>query len=299
MDKPVFIMMCGLVASGKSYKAKELAKDYDATIFSSDDLREELFGDVNNQEHNQEVFTELHRRIKECLRNGKSAIYDACNISYKRRMGFIQELKNIPCEKICVLMATPYEKCIERNKLRERKVSEDIIKRMYMNFWVPAWFEGWDDIQVKYCENSIGYYGTVKDFLNNYKNYDQHNSHHKCTLSDHCKLAYDYLINENNILKYAALMHDCAKPEAATFINKKNEVTKECHYYNHQNMAGLKSLFYRYENVHPLDVAILCCWHMQLYFIKEEKTLNKYKNIWGQDLYENLLKLHEADINAH
>ena len=108
MNMPTFIMMCGLVASGKSTKAQELAREYNATIFSSDTLREEMFNDVNDQGHNQELFTELHRRIKECLCNGKSAIMDATNINYKKRMDFLRQLKNIPCKKICVLMATPY-----------------------------------------------------------------------------------------------------------------------------------------------------------------------------------------------
>ena len=77
MDIPKFIMMVGLVASGKSTKAKELADEYNATIFSSDALREEMFNDINNQAHNQELFVELHKRIKDCLRSGKNAIYDA------------------------------------------------------------------------------------------------------------------------------------------------------------------------------------------------------------------------------
>ena len=52
MDQPKFIMLCGLPASGKSFKAQELAKLHEATIFSSDALREEMFNDVNDQTHN-------------------------------------------------------------------------------------------------------------------------------------------------------------------------------------------------------------------------------------------------------
>ena len=48
-----FLMMVGLVGSGKSTKAQELSKEYDATIFSSDALREELYGNIDDQEHNQ------------------------------------------------------------------------------------------------------------------------------------------------------------------------------------------------------------------------------------------------------
>ena len=131
------IMLVGLPASGKSYKAQELAQEYNAEIFSSDALREELFGDVNHQADNNKLFIELHRRIKACLKSGKSAIYDACNIAYKRSMAFIQELKNIPCEKICILMATPYEECLKRNAERERKVPEEVIKRNKFKDIVP------------------------------------------------------------------------------------------------------------------------------------------------------------------
>ena len=132
-------MMIGLAGSGKSYHAKELAEEYDATVFSSDALREKMFGDVNHQADNDVLFKELHKRIRECLASGKSAIYDACNISYKRRMEFLKSLNKIPCEKIAVLMATPYEVCLERNAQRERKVPEYVVKRMYMSFNVPFW----------------------------------------------------------------------------------------------------------------------------------------------------------------
>ena len=81
-----FFMMIGLPASGKSEQAKKLAAEYNAEIFSSDELRVEMFGDVNHQEDNNALFNELHKRIRECLASGKSAIYDACNINYKRRM---------------------------------------------------------------------------------------------------------------------------------------------------------------------------------------------------------------------
>lgn len=97
MNKPIFIMMIGLPASGKSGQAKKLAAKYDAEIFSSDALREEMFGDVNHQTNNDVLFKELHKRIRGCLTYGKSAIYDACNISYKHRMEFLKSLNRIHC----------------------------------------------------------------------------------------------------------------------------------------------------------------------------------------------------------
>ena len=56
---PQMIMMVGLPASGKSTKAQELAKEYNATIFSSDALRKELYGDENIQGDNTKLFNTL------------------------------------------------------------------------------------------------------------------------------------------------------------------------------------------------------------------------------------------------
>ena len=306
---PKFIMLCGLPASGKSTKAKIFAEEHNAIIFSSDALREEMFGDINHQDNNQELFIELHRRIKDCLKNGKSAIYDACNISYKRRMAFLAELTNIPCKKICILMATPYEECLKRNSGRERNVPEYVIERMYMNFNIPYWYEGWDHIEIEYSEGSQSSYGLVSQWLDEMMNYNQENSHHQLSLGGHMRSAVKYIQNNsattNNkhdlTLRGATMLHDCGKPFCKTFINSRGEITSEAHYYSHQYCGAYNSLFFSYLNefVDHLDIAIIIMWHMQPYFNKEEKTKNKYRKLWGEELYQDIMKLHEADKAAH
>ena len=304
MNRPKFIMMCGLVGSGKSYKAQELAKEYDAEIFSSDELRIELYGDVNHQTDNDKLFIELHRRIKECLKSGKSAIYDATNLNYKRRMAFLAELKNIPCEKICVVMATPYEECLKRNAGRERKVPEEVIKRMYMSWTCPYWYEGWDGIGITYSDSAENSYGSPQEWVELVMDYDQHNSHHTLSLGEHCLKTFLYLEDSNQSswdVSGAALIHDCCKPKTATFINARGEETEECHYYNHQHCSSYDSLFFSDINEH-LYVATLILWHMQPYFWERdnnEKQHNKYRKLWGEKLYNDIMLLHEADRNAH
>ena len=304
MNRLKMIMMCGLVGSGKSYKAKKLAEQYDANIHASDNIREELSGDINNQNINDLVFKTLHNRIKEDLRNGKNCIYDATNISYKKRMAFLQELKHIPCDKICVLMATPYEKCLENNINRGRVVPEYIIERMYKSFDIPYWYEGWNDIQIIYFDGSEGNYNGVCDWVESVMDYDQHNSHHKLTLGEHCLKTFEYL---RSIpvpfweITTAALIHDCGKVKSATYINNKGEQTEDCHYYNHHHCGSYDSLFFRDIDDH-LYVAQLIRWHMQPYFWEKdnnEKLHNKYRKLWGEELYKDIMKLHEADRTAH
>ena len=319
MNRPTFIMMCGLPCSGKSVMAQQLATAYGATIFSSDALREEMFQDVNNQEHNQELFVELHKRIKACLKNGKSAIYDACNINYKRRMAFLQEIKNILCEKICVLMATPYQQCLNRNAVRDRKVPEHVIKKMRMNFDVPYWYEGWDEINVHY--SLIGIMSSFRadyfpcEWCDSVMNFQQDNKHHTLSLGDHCletlyhvagtyelDIEYDETDQTDyNALSVAAALHDLGKVDCKTFVNSKGETTQEAHYYGHERVGSYNCLFFDY-GADPLDVAILIRWHMQPYFWEKnnsEKLHNKYHQLWGEELYQDIMKLHAADKTAH
>ena len=299
-----FICMVGLPASGKSTYAIALSKQYNATICSSDRIREELFNDINDQAHNTDVFNELHKRIKNYLQNGQSVIMDSTNISYKQRMSFLQQLNNIPCEKICVLMATPYEECLRRNKQRDRKVPEHVIERMYRTFDVPWYYEGWDEIWVEYASGSENSLGWAREWIEGVKEYNQDTKYHTLTLGEHCRQATKYIMDNVtdginlSALRYAAMIHDCGKPFCKTFTNTKGETTTQAHYYGHEHVGSYDSLFYE-TTCYNLRVAILIRWHMQLYFIKEEKTLNKYLKLWGEELYHDLLNLHKADKAAH
>lgn len=299
------IMMVGLPCSGKSTMATKLAEKCNANIHSSDAIREELSGDINNQDINDLVFRTLHKRIKEDLRNGKNCIYDATNISYKRRMAFLRELASIPCEKICVLMATPYEVCIKRNAERKRCVPEYVIKRMYMNFHTPWYIEGWNDIQIEYASDSENCFGDPIEWAKSVMDFKQDNPHHTLTLGSHCLKAGYYIGSVDNARRtknifpiyFAGLLHDEGKIFTKTFVDSKGNPSESAHYYQHHCCSAYDSLFFDYPENH-LYVATLICWHMQLHFIKEEKTLKKYKTLWGEELYNDLSLLHEADVSA-
>jgi predicted kinase len=287
-----FIMLVGLPASGKSTLAQEYAEEYHAVIESSDAMREELFGDVSVQDKNKELFEALHKRIKEDLAFGLSVVYDACNISYKRRKAFLDEIKNLCSHKICVVMCTPYDECIKRNMHRERVVPRSVIERMYMNFNIPYWYEGWDEIKLKYTElypklDKPEYFPVMT------ATYNQQNSHHKQSLGMHSYLTAHHF-SFNTPLYYAGLLHDCGKEFTQVFHNAKGEPTKEAHYYNHQYVGCYESLFFDTRSKN-LEVATLIMWHMEPYFFKEQKTFDKYKNLWGEELYNDILLLHMAD----
>lgn len=303
-------MLCGLPASGKSTYAKVLANKTDAIILSSDAIRWELFGDEADQEHNQQVFQELHKRIKEYLRNGKNVVYDATNITSKKRRAFLNELKKIDCIKNCVIMATPYEQCLENNKNRERQVPEWVIERMYRKWQTPHWFEGFDNIDIEYWDDRYFVYpmGVANELLD----FDQQNPHHTKTLGEHLHSTFrlcnidDFDGDDAYCVLNAALMHDCCKPFCQTFKNTNGEPSEIAHYYNHENVSAYKALFVFHEDsediIAAINISALVTWHMQPYFWERdsnEKLHNKYKKMWGAEFYNMVMALHEADKSAH
>jgi len=302
---PVMYMLVGLPGSGKSTYAKIIAKKSNSVIYSSDAIREELYGSEEIQGDSQTVFQMLHSCIKDELRNNVNVIYDACNISYKRRMGFLQELKKIPCYKVCIFIAAPYCECIKNNENRERCVPVSVIDRMYKHFDVPCEYEGWDDINVYYAKSGYrSYYGTPESFVKNHMTYNQDNSYHEKSLGEHCLSAGNYFSTTESLLHTAGMLHDCGKPFCKTFTNSKGEEAEEAHYYSHERVGSYDSLFYD-TGLKAKDrrkIAAIIRWHMMPYVWEREnneKLKNKYSTLWGKKLFNLIMLLHKADKFSH
>lgn len=299
-----FIMMIGLAGSGKSTKAKEISIKENAIILSSDELRKELFNDINNVDNNTLLFQELHKRIKENLKNGTSVIYDATNINYKKRKAFLDELKKFNCYKECYLIATPYEKCIEQNNTRDRIVPEHVIKNMYKNIFIPQYYEGWDKINIIKNYNPSEYdVHILYNGESGLNKINQDNPHHTLTIGNHCRKCMNNLeqVTDDSILLYAALFHDIGKAFTKEFKNGKGEDTDIAHYFNHHNVSAYMSLFYlnyHFDDMYILNIVNYIQWHMQPFFMDTEKSKSKFINLVGEEFYNNLLLLHGADKSA-
>lgn len=88
-SKPVLVMLVGLPGSGKSTYAKHLvSKGHVNVVRSSDELREELLSDINNQKYNKEIFNVLESLIISDLYSRNSVVYDATNLNKSRRIAF-------------------------------------------------------------------------------------------------------------------------------------------------------------------------------------------------------------------
>ena len=291
------IMLVGLPGSGKSTWASDFVKDSSMyKIHSSDALRQELLNDVNDQSSNTKIFENLHRRIIEDLKSGVSVIYDATNLNKKRRIGFLRTLPRYVVTK-CILFLTPVETCIKNDSKRERQVGEKVILNMRKKFCPPHWHEGFNYIEIIQTE--------IKDYvelLGMTEGFDQENSHHSLDLYNHLRKTWDLAQEENNNLQIAAAYHDIGKLYTKSRVNFNGKEDGECHYYNHNNVGAyevLTSVPLGIQDV--LYVANLIYYHMHPYvsWKQSEKAKNKDKNLIGEKMFNDILKLHEFDKTAH
>jgi len=291
------VMLVGIPGSGKS----EVARKYEKKgykIHSSDELRRELYLDINNQNNNVKLFEILHKRIKNDLINGENVVYDATNISYKRRKNFIESLNKIECSKIALVIATPFNECIKRDKERERSVGNQVIDRMYKSFSMPSKMEGFNKINILYSNFNKEDYN-IMNKISFLRNINQFNTHHTLSIGNHCIKVRESLFDIK--IATAGLLHDIGKQYTMSFKNSKGEYTDQAHYYSHENVSAYESMFYLKDQFTTEDIIYICNlinFHMRPHLLTTEKSINKLKRFLGEDFYNDLMLLHEADKNA-
>lgn len=311
---PYFIMMVGLSGSGKSTVSQKiyekLSKETDVVILSSDNIRAELLNDINDQSNNNLVFSTLHKRVINNLKNNISVIYDSTNLNLKDRKSILKQLKDIDCTKIAYVMTTPFEKCKEQNANRDRVVPEGVIDKQRIKFSIPLYGEGFDIIDIDGWQSVLFGY-TYKRFfdgnnviftlLHKMDNFDQKTHYHDFTLLEHEIRTVKKLLREDKIkdklyLLQAGLVHDFGKLYTQT-INK----IGECSYYGHANVGAYELLqnldcfeLDNFEDV--LKCLSLINYHMDMFNLEQAKnsTVENRKQVFGE-LYEDLVSLHEAD----
>lgn len=296
-------VLIGLPAAGKDYWI-EHNKSKEDIVISSDTIREEVFGDVNNQDHNGEVFDIMFSRTREALANGKNVYYNATNINRKRRINFLKNFKNY--EKIAIVMCVPIEICHRRNEKRERVVPYSVIERMYKNFQPPSIYEGFNSIRyIPYLSKNNSY---CDDLLSENIACPHDNPHHRLSCGEHCLQTEKEMMNifcdelypiDKNLLM-AARYHDLSKFRCKTFCKLNGELDSIAHYYFHENCSSYDFLcgYSSKLSSDGLDlISNLIANHMV--FFSGEQAIAARKKIYSDNFWKKLELLHKADVAAH
>ncbi|MCR5544321.1 MAG: ATP-binding protein [Eubacterium sp.] len=172
-------VMVGIPASGKSTKVNEFVEN-GAIAYSSDVLRGEMFGDPGIQFTDEwleklkydgpddymkkklfvekYIFSEIYNRIEKALVDGKDVVMDATNPGKNTRKRIMDRLKKYADRVVAVVMATPFDVCMERNQKRDRTVPEEAMIRIRNEFEFPELEEGFDEIIYVNDKNDIDYF---------------------------------------------------------------------------------------------------------------------------------------------
>lgn len=298
-------MLTGISGSGKSTYAKLLEKD-GFIVLSSDSIRKELYGDESIQKDPATVFKILHERIITLLKAGKRVCYDATNINRKKRMVFLEILKEnrIDCFKKCTVIYRDINEMIEADSKRERSVGIEVIMRQLRQFEIPTKNEGWDGLFACTSDGSIGATRSTLNELEILDTYDQGNHHHSFSLGTHLRKTQEYTLEATkhmdaklrNCVIFASTAHDFGKP-FTKILNKKGEYS----YYSHQNVGAYISFLY--SNIFHQDEMFMIAWlvqyHMEPFFWETEKQKQKFIDTWGQAKTDLIITIHEADKKAH
>jgi len=119
------------------------------TPLSSDLLRNILFDDVEEQRYQGLVFSTLRSLLRARLIARMPMNYvDATNLSAHERRQWIKMAKGYGYEVQAVFFDVPLEVCLDRNRQRDRSVSEDIMRKMAEKLKPPVFEEGFEKITV-------------------------------------------------------------------------------------------------------------------------------------------------------
>lgn len=316
MSDPLFVMLVGVAGSGKSTYAKERQKEIDRCIvLSSDAIRGELYGDESIQRNPAKVFQIMERRALDAARMGMSVIYDATNLSSRRRKHMVKQMSALGCTTECVICVASRDLCVERQTMRERKVPADVIDRQIRQFEVPTKMEGWDKITVSY-PNEDSYVKSLRQLLDDCK-IPHDNPHHTMSIYGHSCAVHNTVSKKirekyyaSNVLERyldyvvikAALFHDAGKPFTKTFVNGRGETTDIAHYYGHENVGAWLILCAK-DSFVMLEDCLRCAQLIGLHMKMHDKVWHeRLKEYWVEEdlnFWNQLYLLWEADKGAH
>lgn len=294
-------VMVGLSGSGKSTYAKEAA-DENTIVIASDDLREELLSDINDQSRNGLIFETMFKRTVEALNAGKNVIYDATNLNSKRRASLIKRVRaavnvaDLTC--MAIVMATPYEDCLIQNKNRERKVPIQVLAKQLSSFQVPTMREGFDYV-VLYdtkTENERQIYHLEHIRLMSMTPHD--NPHHWDTVFEHSLSVTIHMLNkphreyDQTFLVELGMCHDIGKP----WVRSKG-ADGYSHYHNHDAVSAYLAMtcVTSLSVSMRLTLAEIIGYHMKKFHYNNIENYEKWKSSLHKETQAYLTLLEEAD----
>jgi len=154
------IFMYGFPASGKTTYAKDLCKQHPEKNYiylAADEIRKEFYGSQDVFGDPERIYKTLLIRMMNCLKQGLSVVYDACNLYQQFRMDYLTPIEQagIKCYKTIVRINTTKRTCLANHAGRNRNFDINRLDHYFKIGEPPDMSEGWDYIY-DVPDNQIG-----------------------------------------------------------------------------------------------------------------------------------------------
>lgn len=137
----------GPAGCGKSTLYEEIKDSYYIhERISPDQIRMDILG-KDFDESSEPMIWRLVWEQLQCLRierNASAIYFDATNLTFARRYELISRCRALweTVNTIFILFDTPLEQCLHQNRLRSRRVPDDVIAKQYLALQKP---ESWEN----------------------------------------------------------------------------------------------------------------------------------------------------------
>ena len=130
--RPSIVLLCGPAACGKSTFAQRHFRP--TQIISSDWARARVCDDERDQRFQAQAFALVHYLAELRLGLNRLCVVDSTALAMPHRREYLELAKRfrVPC--VVFLFNVPLEKCVERDRSRERTVGSPVIERQYLAF---------------------------------------------------------------------------------------------------------------------------------------------------------------------
>ena len=130
--RPSIVLLCGPAACGKTTFAQRHFRP--TQIISSDWARGRVCDDERDQRFQPQAFSLVRYLTELRLGLNRLCVVDSTALTPPHRKEYLELAKrfHVPC--VVFLFDVPLEKCIERDRLRERTVGSSVIERHYQAF---------------------------------------------------------------------------------------------------------------------------------------------------------------------
>ena len=149
LPRRTLLVLSGPAGCGKTTFATE--RCISTAIVSSDDCRERICDDPTNQQVNRDAFDLFYYIINKRLFNGRFTVADSTALKAPHRLSLLDIARRHHYKTCLVVFDISFETCVERNRLRERRVEDGVLSYHFKllqqaRLEIPQ--ESWDQVQI-------------------------------------------------------------------------------------------------------------------------------------------------------